>query len=138
MTETDTRVICVVDDDDSVRLAVAALLKSAGYSARTFESGEQFLEWAPMRMLGCLITDLSMPGLDGLELQRRLRRENPTLPIIFISAYDNVSKRDMAISGGAVSFFHKPFSGDALLAAIEAVIFSRKGELPSPGVATDS
>jgi FixJ family two-component response regulator len=136
MTNRDPHVICVVDDDESVREAVCALLKSAGYAARTFESAELFLESAPMQTFGCLITDLSMPGVDGLELQRRLSREDGTLPIIFISAHDDASKRRRAMSAGAAGFFRKPFAGDALLAAIEAVIRAQKGKLPSRGVVT--
>lgn len=120
-------VICVVDDDESVRDAIGALLRSAGYCAKTFESAELFLRSQPARAVGCLILDVRMPGLDGLELQRRLNRDKSTLPIIFISAHDDPPDRRRALSAGAAGFFRKPFEGEALLAAIEAAI-RRNGE----------
>jgi FixJ family two-component response regulator len=124
-------IIGVVDDDESVRAATGALLRSAGYCAETFESAELFLESKPARPLGCLILDVRMPGLDGLELQRRLNLVESTLPIIFISAHDDPPNRRKAISAGAIGFFRKPFNADDLLAAVEAGIRPDGGEQPS-------
>ncbi len=115
-------VISVVDDDESVRAATKALLRSAGYDVEAFASAQLFLESGAGRDSACLILDLRMPGIDGLELQRRLKAADSKLPIIFMSAYDDPAKRQKAIEAGAVDFFRKPFNGNSLLGAIEAVL----------------
>lgn len=122
MTALASNLICVVDDDESARVATAGLLRSAGYGAESFSSAQLFLARGHPRDFACLILDLRMPGIDGLELQRRLNSADSTLPIIFVSAHDDPGNRKRAMDAGAADFFRKPFKGDALLAAIASAI----------------
>jgi CheY-like chemotaxis protein len=115
-------VISVVDDDESVRAATKALLRSAGYDVKAFASAQLFLESGAERDSACLILDLRMPETDGLELQHRLKAAGSKLPVIFISAYDDLANRQKAMEAGAVDFFRKPFNGNSLLRAIETVL----------------
>lgn len=134
MTAPLPKLIGVVDDDESVRLAISALLRSAAYSAESFESAESFLKLEPPRAFDCLIVDVRMPGVDGLELQRRLDSAKSTLPIIFITAHDDPQARQKAMDAGAAGVFRKPFDSDALLAAIDTAIQKRDSKPPSKGV----
>jgi len=121
--------ISVVDDDESVRAATRALLRSAGYGVETFTSAELFLGSAASRDSACLLLDIRMPGMDGLELQRRLNVAESRFPIIFVSANEDTANRQAAIRAGAAEFFSKPFEGEVLLACIEAAIkeWAREG-----------
>ena len=119
-------VISIVDDDESVRVATKALLRSAGYDVETFASAEVFLESGALRETECLILDVRMPGVDGLELQRRLNLAKSAVPIIFVTAHDDKAKQRTAIEAGAADFFHKPFKGDALLEAIQSALKIRE------------
>lgn len=119
-------VISVVDDDESVRAATKALLRSAGYAVETFASAEIFLESGALRETECLILDVRMPGVDGLELQRRLNVAESAVPIIFVTAHDDKTNRRTAIEAGAADFFHKPFQGDALVEAIQSALKTRE------------
>ena len=118
--------ISVVDDDESVRTATEALLRSIGYEVKTFASAELFLESGALRETECLVLDVQMPGIDGLELQRRLNEARCGVPIIFITATEEGTHRQRAIEAGAVNFFRKPFDATAFLAAIRSVLW------PSP------
>lgn len=111
--------ISIVDDDPTVRNGLRRLMDVAGLVAETFASAEEFLRSRSMPATTCLILDVHMPGMDGLELQRRLRAANWKIPIIFISAHGE-EMRARALEGGAVAFFPKPFSTEALLEAIDA------------------
>jgi FixJ family two-component response regulator len=111
--------ISIVDDDPAVRNGLRRLMDVAGLVAETFASAEEFLRSRSMPATTCLILDVHMPGMDGLELQRRLRAANWKIPIIFISAHGE-EMRARALEGGAVAFFAKPFSTEALLEAIDA------------------
>jgi FixJ family two-component response regulator len=115
-------VISVVDDNEPIRAATKALLRSMGYKVETFASAELFLESDALRETACLILDVQMPGIDGLELQRRLKEARSRIPIIFISAHDERANRHKAMGAGAVNFFRKPFDVKAFLAAIESVV----------------
>jgi FixJ family two-component response regulator len=119
MRDAGLAVISIVDDDASVRGATRSLLRSFGYQADAFESAELFLNSGALQGTDCLIVDVRMPGIDGLELQRRLNIAESRVPIIFISAHDDGPARQKAIEGGAVDFFRKPFDAKALVAAIE-------------------
>jgi FixJ family two-component response regulator len=110
--------ISIVDDDQSVREATTSLLKSNGFRAEVFSSAEDFLASSYLDETRCLILDVQMPGMNGLELQRRLASENRCIPIIFISAHDNQEVRKQANRSGAIDFLPKPFSEEALLRAI--------------------
>jgi FixJ family two-component response regulator len=111
--------ISIVDDDPAVRNGLRRLMDVAGLVAETFASAEEFLRSRSMPATTCLILDVHMPGMDGLELQRRLRAANWKIPIIFISAHGE-EMRARALEGGALAFFAKPFSTEALLEAIDA------------------
>jgi FixJ family two-component response regulator len=113
-----------VDDDYGVRESVRNLVESAGYTPRLFSSGEMFLQAGILASTSCLISDLRMPGMDGIELQRRVRLKRPELPIIFISAQNDEKSRQLAIKGGAISFLCKPFDGDQLLETIYKAVMA--------------
>ena len=110
-----SRVVATVDDDRRVRESVQSILESAGYDAITFESGETFLESGALSRVACVVADVRLPGIDGLELQRRVRRDRPSVPIIFITAHDDDDIRRRALRDGAVAFLVKPFDGGELL-----------------------
>jgi CheY-like chemotaxis protein len=114
--------ISVVDDDESVRDATNTLLRSVGYLVQTFASAESFLASGALRETQCLILDVRMPGIDGLELQRRLNAEDFRVPIIFISAHNDNPLRRQVIEAGAVDLLNKPFAASTLLATLEAAL----------------
>jgi FixJ family two-component response regulator len=114
--------ISVVDDDESIRAAIMALLRSIGYEVKTFGSAELFLESGALRETECLVLDVRLPGIDGLELQHRLSQTNSRVPIIFVTAHDDRPRREKAIDSGAVNFFCKPFDANAFIAAIQAAL----------------
>jgi FixJ family two-component response regulator len=132
--------ITIIDDDESVRRALRRLIKSLGLNVETFATPEEFLEGlivhdsqaevlapAPAR---CLILDVHLPGLSGLELQRRLNAEAKNVPIVFITAYPDDRARDQAMQAGAVAFLYKPFEEQALLNAVEkGLTRSRESEV---------
>jgi FixJ family two-component response regulator len=111
--------ISIVDDDESVREAIESLMKSVGYTAKVFPSAGDFLSSGHLDDTGCLILDVQMPGMSGLELQDRLVASKSQVPIIFISAHCDADARARALKAGAVGFLQKPFSEDALLNAIK-------------------
>jgi FixJ family two-component response regulator len=121
--------ISIVDDDLSVREATTSLLRSNGFRAEVFSSAEEFLRSRYLDETKCLILDVQMPGMNGLELQRRLAAQTRRIPIIFISAHDNQEVRKQALRSGAVDFLPKPFSEDALLKAIRSALAVTAGEL---------
>jgi FixJ family two-component response regulator len=114
--------VCVVDDDDSVRESLEQLIHNAGWAAETYTSAEEFLARKQAAVPGCLILDISLPGLDGLELQRRLGRSATPIPIIFIAEYADVPMTVRAMKAGAVEFLIKPLSERALLSAIHEAL----------------
>jgi FixJ family two-component response regulator len=120
--KSDSGRISVVDDDESIRSATRGLLRSVGYQVETFASAELFLESNAVRETDCLILDVRMPGIDGLELQRRLNDAQSRVPIIFVTAHDDNSSRTTAIGAGAANFFYKPFEANAFVAAIQAAL----------------
>lgn len=110
-----TLVVAAVDDDRRIRESVQSVLESAGYEAVTFESAEAFLDSGVLSNVMCVLADVRLPGIDGIELQRRIRRRRPTLPIIFMTAHDDEDIRQRALRDGAVAFMVKPFDGGELL-----------------------
>jgi CheY-like chemotaxis protein len=114
--------IAVIDDDKSVRNSVKTLLRSAGYRVDTFESAETFLESGAAAETGCLILDVRMPGMGGLELQVRLNDSNTQVPIIFITAHDEGQLRQQVIQAGAVDMLHKPFAPNMLLSTVQTAL----------------
>ena len=117
-----SHVIAIVDDDDLMRGAVQGLLKEAGFSARTFASGEEFLSSGYMRDAECLITDIRMPGMSGIDLQARLNADEVKIPIIFITAHGDARLRMQAMRAGAVEFLAKPFDEEVLLESVRAAL----------------
>ena len=122
-----SRAVHVVDDDDAVRRALAMLFRSAGIPVETHPSGSAFLEVLPSLgedTVGCVLTDVRMPGLDGLELLRRLKEGGFGRPVVVMTAHGDVSTAVRAMKAGAVDFVEKPFDDEALLAAVEAALGS--------------
>jgi len=115
-------IIAGVDDDLQVRESIEGLIESYGFVPRLFSSAEGFLQSPTLMEANCLITDVRMRGMDGLELQRRVRRVRPELPVIFISAHVDEEVRRRAISGGALEFMYKPFDAAVLLRVIERAL----------------
>jgi FixJ family two-component response regulator len=114
--------ICVVDDDDSMREALESLLKSVGFRTAVYASANEFLNAAEHNTPVCLILDVRMPEMNGLELQQELIRKNSHIPIIFISAHSEAGEKEQALGAGAIDFLEKPFSEDSLLGAVEAAM----------------
>jgi len=115
--------ISVVDDDESVRESLEGLMRSVGFAVKTFSSAEEFLKSEQVRDTSCLIVDLRMPGMSGLELQRRLITERQTIPVIFITAHGSDSvAREEALRNGAHAFLDKPLSEDAILDAVQSAL----------------
>lgn len=119
MTVSGTNVF-VVDDDASVRKALARLVQSAGYQVTVFESAEQFLHDASPDAGACLVLDVRMPGLDGMELQKQLEARGITIPIIFITGHGDIPMSVRAMKAGAIDFLAKPFEDHILLDAIQS------------------
>jgi FixJ family two-component response regulator len=117
--------IAVVEDEEMVRSALERLLKTAGYTVAAFASAEAFLSSGPLREVRCLIADIRMPGMSGLDLQSRLNEEADPIPIIFITAHGDEETRIRAIRAGAVAFLAKPFERTVLLEHVRACLKSR-------------
>jgi FixJ family two-component response regulator len=114
--------VSVVDDDASVRQALRGLLKSAGFHAEVFASAEEFLNSGRLSQTACLVLDVRMPGMTGLELQEQLIASGSSVPIIFITAHGDEDARTRALELGAIDVLQKPFGDDALLDAIAKAV----------------
>ena len=117
-----SQVVHVIDDDSAVRQSLAFLLSTAGYAVRVHESAIAFLSALPAIQDGCVVTDIRMPGMDGLELQRQLQARKASLPVIVMTGHGDVGLAVQAMKAGAVDFIEKPFDDDVLLAAIRAAL----------------
>ncbi len=117
-----TPIVFVVDDDISVRESLELLIQHEGWRAKTFASAKKFLDYPRAVVPSCLVLDVSLPGLDGLELQKRVAVERTDMPIIFITGYGDVPKTVQAMKGGAVEFLTKPFNDEVLLTAIRQAL----------------
>jgi FixJ family two-component response regulator len=115
-------IVAAVDDDFRVRESMQSLLESAGYAPLMFSSAEEFLRSGKLTAATCVITDVRMPGMGGIELQRRIRVERPTLPVILISAHYDIEVRQTAIDDGAVDVLYKPYDATDLLRIIESAL----------------
>ena len=115
-------VIAIVDDDDSVREATRRLIRSLGYVAVTFASAEEFLQSDRVRDTSCLITDVKMPGMNGVDLQDRLIAEGHRTPIIFMTSFPTETIRARALEDGAVGFLSKPFDEKALIDCLRSAL----------------
>jgi FixJ family two-component response regulator len=122
------RSIAIVDDDEDVRKAVHSFLKSAGLLPRSFASAEEFLHSAERIETACLISDIAMPGMTGLDLQARLAKDGWGIPIIFITAYGDDATRARAMKAGALEFLQKPFDDNVLLGRVRAILADAEPE----------
>jgi FixJ family two-component response regulator len=127
MDRTTKPVIAVVDDDSRVRESLASLIESAGLTARVFSLAKEFLQEDFLARTSCLITDVRMPGMNGLDLQRCVRLERPALPVIFITAHHDDEVERCAFAQGAAFFIRKPFDAEELLRAVETALSEASG-----------
>jgi len=127
----DQAVISIVEDDASVREAMGNLMKAIGYQTAAFESGEAFLDSSATVETACLILDIRMPGMNGLDLQRRLGLSGNRTPIVFVTAHWDDDARRRALQAGAVAFLLKPVSEADLLGAVSAALKSSLKPTPS-------
>src|SRR5690349_13924795 len=119
----DTKtIVFVVDDDEAVRKSLAMLIRSAGLGVETFASAQEFLATPRADVLSCLVLDVKLPGLTGLDLQKRLTEVNLEIPIVFITGHGDVPTSVRAMKGGAVEFLTKPFRDQDLLDAIQEAL----------------
>ncbi len=123
--------ISIVDDDESVREATKTLVRSLGYKAETFGSAEEFLESTQIVATACLITDVQMPGLSGVELQDRLISDGHDLPTIFVTAFPDTKSERRALQSGAIAYLRKPFKEDHLVEHIDTALKKRRGRRTS-------
>ena len=114
--------IAIVDDDKWVRRSLERLVKSAGFKVATFVSAEDFLQASQDSATVCVILDIGLPGMSGLDLQRHLVAENSQIPIIFVSAHDEAEMRTQALAAGAIAFLSKPVNDKALLDAVDSAV----------------
>jgi FixJ family two-component response regulator len=122
----NTPVISIVDDDEAVRLALCSLVRSLGYVSNVFASAEEFLESSYVNDTSCLISDVQMPGMNGIELQSRLKRLDCRTPVIFVTAFPDGRNRARALEAGAIGFMEKPFEGRAMIQLIETALRARR------------
>jgi FixJ family two-component response regulator len=115
-----SNLISIVDDDESVRRTTKLLVESFGYRAAVFESAQSFLKSSQLYETSCLVVDVQMPGMNGLQLQSQLAAEGHSIPIIFITAYSDNESRRLAMQAGSAAFMDKPFSDEQLLKNIQS------------------
>jgi FixJ family two-component response regulator len=120
--EQSSRLIAIVDDDKSIQTALQDLIESEGLSTLCFGSAEQFLDSGAQRKAACLIVDVRMPGMSGIELQAKLKADRSGIPIIFITAHGDAKMRVQAMRNGAVEFLTKPFDNAVLLETVHAAV----------------
>lgn len=116
------QIIYIIDDDDAVRQSLQFMLKAAGITARTFESAKAFMEMLPQITSGCIVTDVRMPEVTGIDLLRHVMKTNPDLPVIVITGHGDISLAVDAMKIGAVDFLEKPFDGQQLLTAVRSAL----------------
>jgi FixJ family two-component response regulator len=114
--------VCIIDDDESVRVATTCLVRSLGHAVRTFASGEEFLNSPYVEDAECMIVDVNMPRMSGLELQSRLREKGLAPPIIFITAYPEERARARALEAGAICYLDKPFDSATLIECLDLAL----------------
>ena len=118
----NTIIVSIVDDDDAVRAATQTFVRSLGYKTVAFASAEDFLKSPELDTADCLIADIHMLGMSGIDLQRELMHRRPALPIIFITAFPEERVREQLMAAGAIGVLSKPYDGDTLIACIEKAL----------------
>lgn len=129
----DKPLVVIVDDDASVCRAIKRLVRSAGMEADTFTSGQEFIEMMegmPWLEVDCLVLDVQMPAVNGLEVQRRMRKRERPIPIIFITAHDDADVRDRAMAAGAVAFLRKPFNDELFIRTVQEALKRHAAKSP--------
>jgi FixJ family two-component response regulator len=121
-TQRKTRIVAIVDDDDSMRSALQDLLDAEGLPSRAYASAEEFLQSGQQHETACLIADIRMPGMSGLDLQARLNAARCRIPTIFLTAHGDAKMRMQALRAGAVEFLAKPFDDEALVESVRAAL----------------
>ena len=121
-------IVHVIDDDTDVRQSLAFLLSTAGFAVRVHESASAFLQILSEVQEGCIVTDVRMPGVDGIELQRRLAADGVKLPVIVMTGHGDIALAVDAMKAGAIDFIEKPFDDDVLIAAIKTALARRAGD----------
>lgn len=116
--------ISIIDDDDAMRAGLVGLLRSCGYEARGFVSAEDFLGCGALQSFSCVITDIQMPGMSGIELQRRLVAQRYSRPVVMITALEEPGLEERALASGAACFLKKPLDSNALLDCVERLVSS--------------
>jgi FixJ family two-component response regulator len=116
------QLISIIEDDDSLRRALVGLIRSLGHDARGFESAEEFAASTAMRSSACIITDIQLPGLSGIELKQLLAERCCPVPVIMITARHEAGLEERAIAAGAACYLRKPFAADALIECLEGVL----------------
>jgi FixJ family two-component response regulator len=128
----NSHLIAIVDDDESVREATKGLMRSIGLAVEAFPSGEDFLRSPNLGRMACLVTDINMPGMNGLDLHRRVSALSKSIPTILITAYPNESVRARALSAGVICYLVKPFSKEELLHCIRSALSRDQEEGSAP------
>jgi FixJ family two-component response regulator len=120
--EEKVKMVVIVDDDESMRNALRGLMKEVGLAAQAFASADEFLNFGQPQQIGCVIADIRMPGMSGLELQAKLKAQHCNIPIIFITGHGDEKMRLQALRAGAVEFLSKPFDDEILLESVRAAM----------------
>jgi len=121
-TKEKPRLVAIVDDDESIRSSLLGLMKAMDFRSQAFESAEEYLKSGAQRNTACLITDIRLPGISGLELQSKLNADHHRIPIIFITGHGDERVRMQALRAGAVEFLMKPFDDQAMIDSIRAAL----------------
>jgi FixJ family two-component response regulator len=119
--------VAIIDDDASVRATTDSLVRSLGYIVNTFASAEEFLRSNRLDDLSCVIADVQMPGMSGVELQAHLLTQGDQVPFIFVTAFPDEGVRAQALRAGAICYLTKPFDGDSLIQGLQAALKKREG-----------
>ena len=114
--------VAIIDDDESVRVATDTLLRSLGYIVQTFASAEEFLRWERLDDFSCIITDVQMPAMSGVQLQDYVRTQGYRVPFIFFTAFPDEKIRARALAGGAICYLTKPFDPARLVQSLQAAL----------------
>jgi two-component system response regulator FixJ len=130
----EPNLVCIVDDDDAVRDALSLLVESAGYAVESFETAVSALSSFQKHLPACIITDILMPEMDGLEFQKRLAEERIGVPVIVITGHGDVPLAVRAMKAGAADFIEKPFTDDAILSSIQSSLKPDRAAAPDPQV----
>ena len=123
--------VAIIDDDASVRTTTDSLVRSLGYVVRTFASAEEFLRSNSRNDFACVIADVQMPGMSGIQLQDHLRAQGYLVPFIFFTAFPDEKTRAQALAAGAICYLTKPFDGDSLIQSLQAALETNDGEARS-------